>query len=73
MTFNTVGELIDRLSMFDRSTPVLRSDSDMPGYFDINILDGMLFRVKPQPMESYDCYYEDCPPGDTDGFEAVVL
>lgn len=73
MIFTTVGELIDRLSMFDRSTPILRTDSDMPGYFNINILDGMLFRVKPQPMENHDDYYEDVPPTDPDGFDAVVL
>ncbi len=77
MTFTTVGEIIDALSQYNRATPIVRSDNVYPGYFNIDIVNGLMFRIKPAIIKGLDddeiAGYKDCPPADADGFDAVVL
>lgn len=73
MTFATVGEILDALSQFDRSTPVVKADLTGVGYYDLSVTEKTVFRIAPAgKVGDYD-YYLDTRRGDPNGFDAIAL
>lgn len=73
MKVTTVGELIDVLIKYDRATPILKTDPGGPGYFDITLIEKMLYQVVPAGYCNDFPYYIDATDKSLTGFQAVAI
>jgi len=70
MTTSTVGDLMKALSQFDPKLPIVNSCGGDAQYFDIHIIEKMVYRIRAVPNADG---YVDTSEVDPHGFDAVVL
>jgi hypothetical protein len=70
MTISTVGDIIKALSQFDPNLPIVGSCGGDAQYFDIHIVEKMVYRIR--ALSNADGYV-DTSERDPRGFDAVVL
>lgn len=74
MITTTVGDILDTLGKYDRSTPVVVCHPNAPGYNRVPITRTMVYRIMVNMDNSLPCDFVDSPHSDLpDSFCAIVL